>query len=203
MPTITEVCSQALGRIGSARINNYETDTAPQAIQCRLHYEQTLKSCLRSHRWQFARARASLSADTNVPAFDWTYQYLLPSDCLRVISVNGHDVFDYPSNDFVLEGNKILSNDSEANIVYVKYVTNPNDFDPLFLEFLILSLALKLLYPIAGLSTGPVKTALTIDWREANAKARLVSETENNTTGFSTWNSSRLYNQGTDSISNL
>ena len=61
----TKICNQSLGRLGSKRINNIDDpkEDSTQAIQCRLHFEQTRDALVRSNWWSFARARATLSKD--------------------------------------------------------------------------------------------------------------------------------------------
>ena len=85
----TSICNQSLGKLGAKRINDLSdtTDTKPEAIQCRLHYEPTRDALLRSHWWRFARDRAVLSQDTNDPAFEWDNQFILPNDFLRFRSI--------------------------------------------------------------------------------------------------------------------
>jgi len=56
----TSICNISLGKLGDKRIDNVETDTSLQAIQCRLHYEQTRNALLRSHLWRFASVRIKL-----------------------------------------------------------------------------------------------------------------------------------------------
>jgi hypothetical protein len=47
------------------------------------------------------------------------------------------------------EGKQILSNETSMQIRYIKKVTDPNTFDPLFTEVLILKLAIKLVMPLS------------------------------------------------------
>ena len=150
----TEICNMALGRIGAKRITNYDdaTDAKPEAIQCRLHYAQTRDALLRSHAWRFARARATLSANATAPDFEWDYAYDLPVDFLAMrtpydINQSGIESIQYS---YALEGSQLLSNETSMEIRYVKKVTDPNEFDPLFVEVLVLQLALKMLISLAG-----------------------------------------------------
>jgi hypothetical protein len=150
----TSICNMALGRIGAERINNYDdaSDTKPEAIQCRLHYEQTRDGLLRFHQWRFARARATLSADTASPAFEWDYAYILPVDFLAMrtpydVDQSGTETIHYS---YALEGNRLLSNENSMEIRYIKKVEDPTQFDPLFVEVLVLQLALKMVMPLTG-----------------------------------------------------
>ena len=148
----------ALARIAAKRITSYEDETEDSlpAIQCRLHYEQTRDALLRSHWWRFARGRATLSqnaaytADTTT--FEWTYAYDLPVDFLRMKEPWEGDVpgdFDLRYT-YSLEGKQLLSEETTMYIRYIKKVTDPNKFDPLFIEVLVLQLALKMVSALAG-----------------------------------------------------
>jgi hypothetical protein len=151
----THICNMALGRIGAERIVSFDdaSEESVEAIQCRLHYAQTRDALIRSHWWRFARARAILSANTtDEPLSEWDYAYDLPTDFLRMKKpyegvVSGETELEYT---YSLEGKQILSNESSMKIRYIKRVTDPPSFDPLFVEVLVLQLALKMLIPIAG-----------------------------------------------------
>lgn len=72
----TSLCNIGLGKLGDKRIDNVETDSSLQAIQCRLHYEPTRNALLRSHWWRFASTRIKLvSAWVTVTAYT-TDQYV-------------------------------------------------------------------------------------------------------------------------------
>lgn len=149
----TSICNQALARLGAKRINSYEdaTDTKPEALYCRLFYEQTAKALLRAHLWWFAKHRVQLSKDTSDPAFQWTYAYTLPNDFLRPILV--YDGSDNPTGeteyDYELEGARLLTDDSAVYLKYVRWVADESSWDALFTELMILHLAKKLVIPLS------------------------------------------------------
>jgi hypothetical protein len=155
----TSICNQALGRIAAKRINDFSdaTETRNEAIQCRLHYEPTRDALQRAHFWVFNKARATLVEDTNEPDFEFTNQFLLPSDFLRFRSKfdrgsgnNETSVFSF-SLETNVDGAKVLLTDEDAvNLRYSKLVTDPTKFDPLFIEVFVLKLARKLSVPLSG-----------------------------------------------------
>ncbi len=202
----TEICNMALGRIGASRIDSLEdnTDTDANAVLCRLHYSQTRDALIRSHWWRFARARKVLSANTtDEPLDEWDNSYDLPPDFLRMKNpyegvVSGETELRYT---YSLEGKQILSNEGSMKIRYVKRVTDPTEFDPLFVEVFILVLALKLIVPIAGAVDGlELKADIRGDLygrpgqRGLMAQVRTIDKEETNTTGREnrpTWNDAR------------
>ena len=154
----TKICNMALGRIGSKRINDYTDDTegSNEAIQCRLQYEQTRDALIRSHWWRMARARATLSQNAEYTAdtttFEWTYAYDLPTDFLRM-KLPFEDIGAGAKTlmyTYSMEGKQLLSNETTMQIQYIRRVTDPPSFDPLFVEVLVLQLALKFTIPLAG-----------------------------------------------------
>ncbi|GAH18067.1 unnamed protein product, partial [marine sediment metagenome] len=146
----TKICNQALAKIGSKRLNNLDTDSTLQAVQCRTHYETTRDSLLRSHFWRFASARATLSQDATDPDFEWDNQFILPNDFLRLKSIYDGTTGQNTRHTVAIEGQRLLTNEDTCEIRYIKKVTDPTGFDPLFVELLVLRLALKLVGALAG-----------------------------------------------------
>ncbi len=83
---------------------------------------------------------------TDRPETYWTYRYALPADFSRFIS----KWLRHNETTYALEGNNILTDETELNINYVKKVTDPDEFDDLFTEVLILDVAIKLTFSIMG-----------------------------------------------------
>jgi len=126
------------------------------------------------------------------PDFEWTHQYHLPNDFLRLKSIYEDDGTDEVDNRWIREGKRILTNYDTCNIRYIKEVTDPDDFDPLFVEVLILRTALKLCAPLAGTKTNPLRADIKEDLQVAETKARLVAAQETNVSGRSDWNLAQL-----------
>jgi len=182
----TAICNMALGRIGAQRINDFGTATSNEGIQCRLQYEATRDALLRSHAWRFALARAELSANSTTPAFEYDYQYDLPADCLRVVELYDSD------STFQLEGRRLLVNDETASIVYIRKVTDPTEFDSMFIKVLATALAVELVMPLT--KGQPLRDRVAGELAQMLSGARLANLVETNTTGrddMQTWNDAR------------
>lgn len=128
----------ALSRLGEKSISDISENSA-RAISCRTHYETVRDSLLRSHPWNFAAARASLS-QTTTPAFKWAYAYVLPSDFLRLLTFNGVEAA-MSTAEYRIEGGELLTDIEEARITYVRRVTDPTQFDSVFVEVIVFRLA--------------------------------------------------------------
>lgn len=133
------------------------------------------------------------TVEATAPDFEWEYQFVLPSDYLRMDSNYSESDFDDPNERWQLEGTRLLTNDSEANIRYIRKVTDPTEFDSLFVECLILQLAMKLIPALAGTMSAARRQEVKDDLRLAMSKARTVHRQETNTSGQSNWNNARFY----------
>lgn len=144
----TSICNMALKRIGSARINDYAdaSDNKPEAVYCRLYFEQAAKALMEDHFWPFAKRRVQLSEDTTDPAFGYENAFLLPNDFLRIICFWGDT--DLPGGrttySYEIEGNRLLTDEDEVYLKYVRWVSSIAEWDPLFIECMVLTLAKKL-----------------------------------------------------------
>jgi len=190
----TKICNAALARIGSKRLNDLDTDTSPQAIQCRTHYEITRDSLIRSHFWRFASARATLVQDADTPDFEWDYQYILPNDFLRMKSIYEDRFSGVNLCSYALEGQRLLTNESSMEIRYIRKVTDVTEFDPLFVEVLVLQLALKLVSGLAG-GAPNLQDILQRELAMLMPSVRALDRQETNTAGqdeASTWNDARV-----------
>jgi hypothetical protein len=189
----------ALGKIGANRINDYENDATLEAIYCRTFYEQTRDELVRSHQWRFASARATLSEDSETPSFQWAHQYILPTDFLRL-----KDIFEENStplentlHTYAIEGEKLLTDDSECQIRYIRRVTDVTEFDPLFVQFLVLRLAHKFSMAIA--QDKALSDRLEAEITFMMPRIRAMDRQETNTIRrheLRTWNGARAYNGG-------
>jgi hypothetical protein len=92
----------ALGLVGGFDIEEGET-TTPQYLACERFYPSARDETLSIHLWNEATQQDDVLQDTTSPLFDYEYQYSIPSDCLRILSI-GTDLVDW-----VVVGGKILT----------------------------------------------------------------------------------------------
>lgn len=134
------ICNSALLKIGATAISSL-SDNNKKAILCNEHYDKIRKQLLRSHPWNFAKKRASLTEDGTEPLFEWSKQFLLPSDYLRAIKLHEEE-------EFVIEGNRLLTNQDEALLLYIADIEDTTLFEASFSELLALNLAYELSYTL-------------------------------------------------------
>ena len=169
MPSEVDICNLALQRLGAKSIVSL-TEDSTAGRECNRVYEHARNSELRSHGWSFARARASLAANSVAPAFGYAKAYPLPADYIRLLParnvssnatvLGGID----PNIDWQIESGQILTDDSAPlQIVYLKKVTDPNDFDDMFIDLLVARIAMDIAEKITQSNT-----------KKANAETRYV-----------------------------
>lgn len=165
-----DACNSALQKVGAASIMNL-TDNSREARQCSIAFDSNRRSELRRHRWNFSIKRAVLAPDADAPAFDYGYQFTLPSDCLRVLMPANSDL------DWVVEGRKLLTNDGAVlNLRYIADITDVTQWDPAFYDAFCVSLAIDICEALTT-STGK-KNALDREYEAVIADARKVNAFE-------------------------
>lgn len=136
--TAVDCCNSALQRVGATTIMSL-SDNSPEARACSVAYDSNRRDELRKHPWTFAITRAQLAPDATAPAFDYKYQFTMPSDCLRILRPADYDL------DWVVEGRKILTNnDTVLNVRYIVDVTDPTQWDPNFYNVVAGALAVDI-----------------------------------------------------------
>lgn len=164
-----KICNLALRKLGARLIESLK-DSSQEAVTCNLLYEQVRDTVLREHPWNFAAARVRLAKLAEVPAFGYSFQYQLPPDCLHL-----RQLMD-PQDEFVVEGDRILTNRDAAHAVYTRRITNPVLFDPSFVMALAARLAAEIADDITGSNTR-VKEMWTL-YLNALQAARLADSSE-------------------------
>lgn len=127
------------------------TEDSTEANLCSKFYEPALRETLRMHTWNCAKTRAKLAELTDEPVFGWENKFALPGDCVRPLRLvedsSNQRVYTF-NTEWIVEGRTILTNAGEVWLLYIKYLDDPNDMDPLFLRAFYMSLASKLAYPL-------------------------------------------------------
>ncbi len=138
MPSATDICNRALGRVGESRIISL-TDDSKQARACNGAYAHIRDEVFRSHPWNSVITRAQLAKLSDAPAFGYDAQYQLPADCLRVVEVFNSTL------PWVVEGRILLSDEgSPLSMRYVRREEDPNQWDSLLQNVVAARLAVEL-----------------------------------------------------------
>lgn len=151
MASVIQIANRALTKLGAARIISLGDDNKQSraVLSC---FDDLRDDELRSHRWSFAMKRTSLAADSEAPAFGFTYAYTLPADFLRLDLVNDEfpavvmdNYIGVETNDYTIEGKKILANmAAPLKLRYIARIEDPNQMDVNFREALSCRIAAEL-----------------------------------------------------------
>jgi hypothetical protein len=174
MDSVT-ICNLALAHLGDQSIVSM-SDPSQEARFCTLFYNPVRQEILRQHPWNFATKIVSLNQLSTAPLFDWQYQYQLPVDFFRLLTVNsfGQSV---PTEMYEIQGDYLLSDSSSINISYTADVTNENLFDSIFVEVFCLRLAARLAKSLAGSMN--ISQQLNQEYKSLLSEARRIDSTEN------------------------
>jgi hypothetical protein len=141
--TPVSICSNALLMLGAQPINSF-TESTDRARAASNLWPSVRDYVLRRHPWNCATKRVVLAPDTESPAFDWAFQYTLPSDYLRTLSVGESGI----EIEFMIESGKLLCDDNPALLRYIWRNENPGSWDDMLVWGMTVSMKAVLAYPI-------------------------------------------------------
>jgi hypothetical protein len=173
MASVVDICNGALNQLGASTILTL-TEDSKNARLCNARYTQVRDSLFRSHLWNCLTKRVELAKDTEVPSWGFSYQFTLPADCLRVVTILNYDY------DYKVEGRKILANHGTLKIQYIARIEDPNQYDELLRETISASLAADIAYAIT--SSNPTTQNMYNLFQEKLREARFVDATEGQST---------------------
>lgn len=131
--TSISVCNTALVIVGAEEINTFD-DATTEAKLANSVYTDTKNSLLQAHPWRFSLKQVDLGGRlTDIPEFDWSYQFQLPPDALRVIAMKD-------SADYEIYQDKLYTDQTEADIIY-QADTSESDMPSYFIRCLQYQLA--------------------------------------------------------------
>lgn len=193
--TKLDICNLSLDRIGEKAITlaQLTANTDPRAQACNRHYEQSRDALQKTNWWRFARDRSVLTEDEDFDDFEWDNSFDLPDDYLRFRSIFEEDGVTSKTRRHALEGQSLLTNLSEVSLLYIKQVVDVTKFDPLYIEVLVLQLALKLLPARAGVGAAALtlSTEIKNELKPLFTQVRSINRNETDVGGRSDWNLAR------------
>lgn len=137
------ICSNALLLLGDSPISSFDEDNDRTRLVSNL-WTQKRDKVLRAHPWNCAVKRVILSPDAESPAFGWAYQFTLPDNWLRTISVG----IEGDEDDFKIEGRKLLMNSNVCRLRYIYRNEEPSTWDALLIDAMTQVMIAALTYPI-------------------------------------------------------
>lgn len=141
-----DICNSALILVGAERINSL-SDANKSARICNEIFDDLRDKLLTHHPWNFAIKRQALAMSSETPVFEYSYQFQVPSDCLRVIDTNLGD------DQWHKEGDFIVTNFSDVKIKYISRVTDISKWSWGFRDALTYKIAMYLAYSLIQSTT--------------------------------------------------
>lgn len=186
-----DVCNMALAQAGSTEFISAleagdDARTPLAARLCNLYWPLAFEAVARAHDWNCLRKMADISGNvTTSPVHTYSYAYVLPRDCLRVLELT-EDVA------WTRSGWLLLTDTEAPEITYIRRTDDTSVFDALFVQALVMSLAALL---SMALAQDDVRKERVEAWLERVILplARFVDSTEQSVQSFesTTWLNSR------------
>jgi len=178
------ICNLALRMLKLETIEVWGEDNA-SGRELTAVYDYLLRELLTEHPWNFATKRVALELLDETPAYEYTYVYELPEDCLRVLETED-------DTEYQVENNKLLSDEATLNIRYIAFETDPEKYTHNFVSVFALRLAIEMAYPLTG--NPALKTALEKDYKVKFERAKSIDGQEGTPRRIegSTWQEERV-----------
>lgn len=100
------------------------------------------------------------------PAFEFSYQYALPADCLRVTKINDS------AAKWKIESSFLLADNTSIKLLYVFRQTDATKFDSSFVEAMAARMAAEMVLPLTGKGDAMVALWQLYDRKIAECKQR-------------------------------
>lgn len=107
-----DIANMALIMLGQQPITNL-TDSNNRAVMANKRLADVRDSVVRSHKWNCAVKRASITADSTAPTWGYDRRYLLPTDFSRLIGLEDN------LTDYKIEAGNQGATGSNANALYI------------------------------------------------------------------------------------
>lgn len=154
MASSVTICSNALLALGAHPINSFDEATE-HARLCANMYPTVRNDLLRKHPWNCAVKRVILSPSSTPPVFGFGFQFPLPGDLIRILSI-GEEFDDIP---YRIEGNRLLANLNAIRLRYIWRNEDESTWDPALVSLAEAMMAAKLAYAVT--SSASLRDTLT------------------------------------------
>lgn len=134
-------------------------------------------SLLRENDWNCAIKRDLLAPLAGVPTFGHPAAFSLPSDFIRMVSIDNYRISSPNCRDFRIEGRTILSSGTVLPIVYVFRNEQESTWDSKLIELMTARMLWKLAYPVTQSTT--LRDELKAEYAQMARMARSIDSSEN------------------------
>lgn len=155
----TEICNLSQDLLSGEIVTNIEDPTSALESLLARWYDHSRRQCLREHPWKFAMKRAIISKSATAPEFGYSAAFPVPSDFIRIISVESSNGYLITPSEYHVENHNgqlsiLISTEASAlNLRYIYDIQDVSSFDDLFVSYLALTLALSTAYKVTESNT--------------------------------------------------
>ncbi len=147
----TNIANLALNHIGEPPIMKLiDRDNATARIVL-VVFDAAIRELGRDHAWNCLEADADIPRITQPPLFGFQFRYLLPTDFIRLLTLNGIPVNQLSGSSTLARKNlyklkkRDLHTDAEVALIsYVSFETDTTIYDAMFVEALSVLIASKI-----------------------------------------------------------
>ena len=189
--TKTNICNQALGRIGSPHVMDINDTDSKSARVCNETFELAVREVARAGDFNCLKKRLELARLTLAPAFEWAYQFQLPAGFISLVELNGIKVTGLLGDEWEIEADKLLTDADVARVRYIGYDEATHQWDPLFVNAVVVLLASKIALPIRQ-DDSLAQSLLSEYQRVSLPQARMKDGNERKKPRFAPWEDSRF-----------
>jgi hypothetical protein len=188
MTSVLGICNSALAKVGCSPIAALD-DGSREATLINSIFEAKRDEVMTAHAWNGCVRRETWTPLATAPAFEYDYEYAIPTDCLRVLSLEEDELF--PDGGWAVEGRKLLSNFETVNARIVYRNLDASSWGPMFAEALAWRLAQEIAYALTQSSEREQKCKDS--YEKALRDARSADGAEGGSKGLivDTWTSAR------------
>jgi hypothetical protein len=175
------IVNEALGLLGEMPIDDIDDTQDPKAVKVKAFWDVARDQLLERFAWSFATTRVALQQDAEAPTYGFTYAYVIPADCIRVLEATAYtddmDVDDRSKMSCRIESGRVLTNETAVYLKYVRRVEETGRFSPLFCSALAAALAAMLASALtkSGSTTQAMLQLAEMRLREARASDNIQS----------------------------
>lgn len=128
MSSKVQLCNMALTKLARNRVTDIETPTTNEEKICNVVFDSLADEVQSSGSWTSVMKRVALVNTGTTPVFGFLYEYQLPTSpkCLHVVAINEDRVGSY---EYVIEGDKLLTDKSGVDILYRARVSTTDSWD--------------------------------------------------------------------------
>ena len=195
------IANRVLVAVGHDQVLSTLTDSATKKAERTIYrvYAAMRDAELAAHWWNFAKVETKITVDSTAPSWKFPFRYALPTDFMQAVQINdfyatqGLDTFQTGDSAFYRIMGPWIETvySSPLPFVYIRQITDASLFTPLFIQVLVLRIAVEVCESLAQDTTK--KGSLEQQYMKAVHDAMRANEIQDPPEHFTddTWLASR------------